>query len=176
MTRIRHWLLIAVMCFAGTGVTAQTTASLADSQIAHVYYTGRQVDIAAANLALRRSANNAVRAFANATLRDYTAASKTAASPLAKLNINPQDNTISQSLAGTGAEHVQDLSQLSGAAFDKAYAQNELAYHVFLTGALETTLIPSAQNSEVRSLLQSGLALFEQHRSDAAHLASQLMK
>jgi putative membrane protein len=63
---------------------------------------------------------------------------------------------------------------LSGAAFDKAYAQNELAYHVFVTGALETRLIPSAQNSQVKSLLQSGRALFEQHHSDAVQLVSLL--
>jgi putative membrane protein len=94
-------------------------------------------------------------------------------SSLARLNINPQDNPISQTVAGAGAEHAQDLSKLSGAAFDKAYAQNELAYHIFVTGVLETTLIPSAQNSQVKSLLQSGLALFERHRSDAAQLASQ---
>jgi putative membrane protein len=91
----------------------------------------------------RKSANNAVKAFANAVLRDYTAANKLTASSLAKLNINLQDNAVSQSLAGAGAEHAQDLSKLSGAAFDKAYAQSELAYHVFVTGALETTLIPS---------------------------------
>jgi putative membrane protein len=162
------------MCFAGTSVAAKNIASLTDSEIAHFYYTARQVDIAAANLALRHSANDAVRAFANAMLRDYTAANETATSSLAKLNINPQDNTLSQSLAGAGAEHAQDLSNLSGTAFDKAYAQNELAYHVFVTGALETTLIPSAQNRQLKSLLQSGLALFEQHRSAAAELASQL--
>jgi putative membrane protein len=88
--------------------------------------------------------------------------------------IYPQDNAFSQSLAGAGAEHSQDLAKLSGTAFDRAYAQNELAYHVFVTGALETTLIPSAQNSQVKSLLQNGLALFEQPRNEAAQLASQL--
>ena len=174
MIRIWYWLVIAVMCFAGTSVAAKNTANLTDSEIAHVYYTARQVDIAAANLALRHSANDAVRAFANAMLRDYTAANETATSSLAKGNINPQDNALSQSLAGAGAEHAQDLSKLSGAVFDKAYAQNELAYHVFVTGALETTLIPSAQNSQLKSLLQSGLALFEQHRSAAVKLANQL--
>jgi putative membrane protein len=174
MFRIGYWLFIVVMCFAGTSVTAQNTASLTDSQIAHVFFTAGQVDISAANLALNHSSNPAVRAFANAVLRDYTAANKTAISSLAKLNINAQDNAISQSLAGAGIEHAQDLSKLSGAAFDKAYAQNELAYHVFVTGALETTLIPSAQNSQVKSLLQSGLASFERHHRDAAQLAIQL--
>jgi putative membrane protein len=160
------------MCFAGTSVTAQNTANLTDSQIAHVFFTAGQVDIAAANLALKYSSNPAVRAFAAAALTDYTAANKTALSSLANLNINPQDNPISQSVAGAGAERAQDLSKLSGAAFDNAYAQNELAYHLFVTGALETTLIPSAQNSQVKRVLQSGLALFEQHQLDAAQLAS----
>jgi putative membrane protein len=174
MSRNRYWLFIVVMCFAETSVMAQNTASLTDSQIAHVFCTARQVDIVAANLALRHSSDNAVRTFANATLRDYKAANKMALSSLAKLNINPQDNAISQSLAGAGAEHAQDLSKLSGAAFDKAYAQNELAYHVFVTGALETTLIPSAHNSQAKSLLQSGLALFKQHHSNAVQLVSRL--
>ena len=68
MFRIRYWLFIVVMCFAGTSVTAQNTASLTNSQIAHIVYTAEQVDIAAANLALKNSSNNAVKAFANATL------------------------------------------------------------------------------------------------------------
>jgi putative membrane protein len=173
MIRIRYWLLIAVTCFAGTSVTAQNTASLTDSEIANVYYTAVQVDIAAANLALRSSTSSAVRAFATAALTDYTAANKTLLSSLVKLNIEPKDNALSESLSGAGTEHAQDLSKLSGVAFDKAYAQNELAYHVFVTGALETTLIPSAQNSQVKSLLQSGLALFEDRRSEAVELASQ---
>jgi len=74
----------------------------------------------------------------------------------------------------SSSEHAQDLSKLSGTAFDNAYPQNELAYHVFVTGALETTLVPSAQNSRVKSLLQRKLALFEQHHSDAAQVLSQL--
>jgi predicted outer membrane protein len=76
MIRTRYWLVIAAMICAGTSVSAQNTANLTDSQIAHVYTTAELVDIAAANLALRHSANNAVRAFAGATLRDYTAANK----------------------------------------------------------------------------------------------------
>ena len=51
------------------------------------------------------------------------------------------DNDLSQSLAGVAAEQWKELSKLSGAAFDKAYAENEVAYYVTVIGALETTLI-----------------------------------
>lgn len=42
----------------------------------------------------------------------------------------PEDNDTSQSLADAAAEKLQELSKLSGAAFDRAYAQNEAAYHL----------------------------------------------
>jgi putative membrane protein len=152
------------MCLPSTTVTAQDAEILTDSQIIHIVYTAGQIDTAAANLALKNSSNNVVRDFANVTLRDYAAAYTVAASLIAKLNINPQDNAISRSLAGAAAEHAQRLSKLSGGDFDKAYIQNELAFYVFISGALEVTLIPSAQNSEIKSLLQNELALIRHYQ------------
>jgi putative membrane protein len=173
MFRARTWLFAAVMSSAATSVPAQNPTSLTDAEIAHIVYIAGQIEIEYANLALNKSSTASVRAFASATLSDHTAANKAALSSLAASNINPQDNPISQSLAGAGTEHSQQLSQLSGAAFDKAYAENELAYHVLITGALETRLIPSTQNGQVKSLLQSELALFKQHQKDATQLVSQ---
>jgi putative membrane protein len=57
--------------------------------------------------------------------------------------------------------------------FDRAYAQNELAFHILITGALEAKLIPSTQNGPVKNLLQNELALFKQHQDDATQLKSQ---
>ena len=66
------------------------------------------------------------------------------------------------------------LSALSGTAFDQAYAANEAAYHKAVNGALKTTLIPSASNSELKSLLETGLALFGEHQAHAEGLAASL--
>ena len=68
----------------------------------------------------------------------------------------------------------EELSTLSGAAFDMAYAENEVAYHQTVNGALEKTLIPSAQNEELKSLLQTGLKLFTEHEKHAENLVSEL--
>ena len=156
------------------GAPAQNPTSLTDAQVADVAHVASQVDITTAKLALEKSSNLSVRAFASATLNDYTAADASALSSFARWNINPQDNPISQSVSGTESEHAQHLSQLSGAAFDEAYAQNELAYHVFITGAMEITLIPATQNPQVKSLLQGELSLYEKHLQEARALVSQL--
>jgi putative membrane protein len=174
MFRLGSSLFIAALCFAGASAMAQTTADLTDPQIAHIAYTAEQIDIAAADLAQKKTSNNGVKAFANETLRDHTAVNQKALASLDKLKMKPEDNDLSQSLAGVAAEQWKELSKLSGAAFDKAYAENEVAYYVTVIGALETTLIPSIKNGELKSLLETRLTLFKDHQKRAERLVSQL--
>ena len=71
-------------------------------------------------------------------------------------------------------ETKQRLSSLQGAAFDHAYAANEAAFHNTVNGALKSVLIPSADNGELKSLLETGLTLFGEHQKHAEHLAAGL--
>ena len=93
---------------------------------------------------------------------------------LDKLKVKPEDNDPSKSLTAAAANKWEELSKLSGSAFDRAYAENEVAYYLTVNGALETTLIPSAQNGELKNLLETGLTLFKDHEKRAEHLASTL--
>ena len=66
------------------------------------------------------------------------------------------------------------MAKLTGPAFDKAFVDNEVAYHKTVNGALESTLIPSASNGELKTLLRTGLKIFTAHLEHAEHLASTL--
>ena len=107
-------------------------------------------------------------------VRDHEAVNKQALALLDKLKVKPEDNGTSKSLAAAASKKREELSKLSGAAFDMAYAENEVAYHQTVNGALEKTLIPSAQNEELKSLLQTGLKLFTEHEKHAENLVSEL--
>jgi putative membrane protein len=63
---------------------------------------------------------------------------------------------------------------LRGPAFDRAYIQNEVAFHRTVNGALQTTLIPGARNAELKSLLETGLSLFQEHQKHAEELEKNL--
>ena len=65
-----------------------------------------------------------------------------------------------------------ELSKLNGAAFDKAYIDNEVAYHKTVNDALQNTLIPSASNQELKDLLTTGLKIFQGHEHHAEHVAA----
>jgi putative membrane protein len=143
-----------------------------DPQIAHIAYTAGVIDITAAKQAKSKSKNKEVLSFADDMLRDHEAVNKQALDLVKKLNVTPEDNDTSRSLSKAAADKQTELAKLDGAAYDKAYIQNEVAYHKTVNGALETTLIPSANNAELKSLLQTGLKIFQGHQQHAEHAAA----
>jgi putative membrane protein len=156
-----------------TGVAAQP-AKPNDAQIAHIAYTAGEIDITAAHQALRKSRNREVREFAQDMVRDHTAVNKQALALVKKLQVTPQDNPTSEALLKQAADERRKLAQLNGRTFDRAYAQNEVVYHQTVNKALETTLIPSASNPELKNLLETGLKIFEGHEQHAEQVAADL--
>jgi putative membrane protein len=155
-------------------MAAAQSAKPTDPQIAHIAYTAGELDVQAAKIALDKSKNKDVRAFAEDMVRDHTAVNKQAFELVKKLKVTPEDNDTSKSLAKAAADKRAELSKLSGGAFDKAYVDNEVAYHKTVNGALQATLIPSASNAELKDLLQTGLKIFQGHQQHAEHLAGAL--
>jgi putative membrane protein len=107
-------------------------------------------------------------------VRDHEAVNKQALDLVKKLNVKPEDNDTSKTLSKNAADKLAELGKLKGAQFDKAYVANEVAYHKAVDSALETTLIPNANNAELKSLLQTGLKIFQGHEQHAEHVAAGL--
>lgn len=169
--------LIAVFgtaALAFTSSLAMAADKPTDPQIAHIAYSAGAIDIEAAKLALSKTTNPEVKAFAESMQKDHAAVNEMALALVKKLNVTPEDNATSQSLAKAGEEERAKLHKLQGADFDKAYIDNEVAYHKQVNGSLETLLIPSAQNAELKGLLETGLKLFQGHEQHAEHVAASL--
>jgi putative membrane protein len=171
---VRLSAAIAAICLLSGAAFAQGTAKPTDPQIAHIAYTAGQLDIEAAKQALKKSKSKEVRAFANDMVRDHTAVNKQALALVKKLKVTPEDNDTSRALTKQADAKRAELAKLKGRAFDKAYVDNEVAYHKTVNGALESTLIPSANNAELKSLLETGLKIFQGHEQHAEHVASEL--
>lgn len=168
----RHFrtALAAVFLLGGASFAAAADKPT-DPQIAHIAYTAGVVDIEAAKQAVEKSKNPDVVAFANDMLRDHEAVNSQALDLVKKLGVTPEDNDTSKAIAKAGEDKRAELAKLDGAAFDKAYIDNEVAYHKTVNGALETLLIPSAGNAELKELLETGLKIFQGHQQHAEHVA-----
>jgi putative membrane protein len=169
----RVFVALAALLMATAFAEAQG-AKPTDPQIAHIAYTAGVIDIKAAQLALKKSKNRNVIAFAKDMVRDHGAVNQKALGLVKKLNVTPEDNDTSKSLVQKADEERAKLSKLRGSEFDKAYAANEVAYHKTVNGALENLLIPSASNPELKDLLSTGLKIFQGHQEHAEHLVEML--
>ena len=171
MTRTAFLLASALLLGSAPAIAADAPT---DPQIAHIAYTAGTIDVDAAKQALAKSRTSAVRSFAQEMIRDHQAVNAKALALVKKLHVTPQDNPTSQALTKGAADERAKLAKLRGAAFDRAYVDNEVAYHKTVNGALESTLIPSAKNGELKSLLETGLTLFREHLAHAEHVAKAL--
>ena len=171
MTRIAIFLAAAAALAIGAPAEA---AGPTDPQIAHIAYTAGNLDVEAAKQALKMSHNSAVRAFAQEMVRDHQAVNAKALALVKKLKVTPEANATSTGLTNAAAAERAKLNKLKGAAFDREYVANEVAFHKTVNGALASTLIPSAHNAELKSLLETGLTLFKEHQMHAEQLAAKL--
>jgi len=137
-----------------TGAAPAAAHSLGDPQIAHVAVTANSIDSATGAAAASKARNAQVRDFARQMVRDHGAVNKQAVALAQRLNVTPADNDVSRAMQQGAEEARTQLASRTGADFDRAYIQHEVEYHQAVLNALDGTLIPQAQNAELKALLQ----------------------
>jgi putative membrane protein len=156
------------------GAASAWAQAVNDAQIASIVVTANQVDIDAGKLAQANATNADVKKFGAQMVTDHTGVNKSAAALAKKLNLTPEDNPTSQSLKSGGEKNLASLKSLKGAAFDKAYIDQEVTYHQQVLDALDKTLIPNAKNEELKALLVKTRPAFVAHLEHAKHIQSTL--
>jgi len=170
---LKTLMIAGVLSGVAAGASAQAPN---DAQIAAIVVTANQVDIDAGKLAESKASNAQVKAFGKQMVTDHTGVNKQATDLVTKLGVKPEDNPTAQSLKSGGADNVKQLTQLKGAAFDKAYVDHEIAYHQQVLDAVDKTLIPSAKNEELKALLVKVRPAFVAHLQHAKQLQTSLGK
>ena len=153
---------------------AQTTGAVSDGQILHIAKTANDADIEGGNLAQTKGQNEDVKAFANLMISDHTAANQAGMQAAQAGGISAQDNPTSQQLMADHQAATQRLQSLSGAEFDKAYIAHEVDVHQKVLNALDQTLLPSAQNPELKNVLTQVRATVEAHLTRARDIQGKL--
>ncbi|MBW3630333.1 MAG: DUF4142 domain-containing protein [Gemmatimonadetes bacterium] len=154
--------------------SAASSTAMSDADIAAIVVAANGIDVQMGELALSRSVHTEVRKFAQQMITDHNAVNQAAVALVTRLGVTPTENGTSTSLRA-GAEQTRvRLSGLSGAAFDRAYVDNEVAYHQTVLNALDNALVPNARNAELRSTLVGVRPAFVAHLQHAQHLQSSL--
>lgn len=164
-----------VMLLLSTAATkAQNTQQLTDPEIASVAVTANQIDVDYALIAEKRSHDAEILRFAKTMKDDHTAVINMAVNLAKKLGVTPKTNSMTQSLLDGAKKEKALLNSKSGKAFNKAYIDNEVAYHEAVINAVENVLIPQAQNAELKGLLEKVLPTLKIHLEHAKMVQKEL--
>jgi len=167
MKNMKTLAVLVVLCsvlFIAPGVAQK---KLTDPEIASVAVTANTIDVAYAEIAKKTSTNEQVKKFAETMIADHNAVIKQATDLVTKLGVTPKDNDVSKKLSGDAEKKKTELKGKTGAAFDKAYIENEVAYHKAVIATVEGTLVPDAQNAALKQLLQNILPALKTHLAHA---------
>jgi putative membrane protein len=163
-----------MLAAAGASAADESAQGLNDAQIAAIVVVANQVDIDAGKLAKSKSSNPDVKEFAQLMITDHSGVNKQATNLVNKLHVTPQENPTSRSLKKSGERTIAKLKGLKGTAFDKAYITHEVAYHKQVIDAVNNTLIPNAQNKELKALLIKVRPALVAHLEHAKRLQASL--
>jgi putative membrane protein len=153
---------------------SQGSQKLSDPEVAHVAVSANQIDISSGELAKVKSKNPEVVKFAETMIRDHKAVNEQASALAKKLGVTPKENAVSKQLLSDAEKTKKSLRAKSGSNFDKAYIDNEVAYHKAVISAVEGLLIPETENAELKALLQNILPALQAHLQHAEMLQKQL--
>lgn len=164
----------AALTEAPTEMADAPAPAVTDAQIADIVLTANRVDVEAGELASETSTNPEVVAFAERMVTDHMGVNDAATELATRLGVTPEPSPVSADLAQGGEDNLAALRGLSGAEFDRAYIDHEVAYHQAVLDALDSTLIPSAQNAELEALLVSVRPAFVAHLEHAQEIQGTL--
>lgn len=172
--KVTHIAALAAALTLPAGTASAQTVT--DPQIAAIVVTANQVDIDAGKLAAAQGSSPEVKKFGEQMVADHSGVNKSAVELVTKLKVKPEENATSKALKAGGDKNLANLKSLKGAAFDKAYVDNEVAYHQQVLDAVDKTLIPSASDAELKALLVKVRPAFVAHLEHAKHIQSTLAK
>ena len=166
-------LLLAVAVELSARSSPTNEAALDDPTIVAIFDAANTADIETGLLAAERGHSKEVRAFGEMLARDHKQVRQTGRDLATKLGVTPtppQDDAA----AKAHAQAIKTLRSKSGAEFDRAFLQHEVAFHKSVIDAVKSTLLPAIHNEELRALVVKVAPAFEAHMLAAQGLQNQL--
>jgi putative membrane protein len=152
----------------GTG--APVAGEMSDANIAAVASASNQGEIQSSNVALQKGENAQVKQFAQRMVDDHTRMEQEMSQLLQSKGVTPQDNAQSTQMKQAAQSAIQQMEGMTGRQLDSAYVAFQVQAHQATLQALETMLIPNAQDPQVKALLEKARPAVAQHLADAQKL------
>ena len=156
-----------------TAAAVTPAPALTDPNIVYILDNENKLDSTGGAIAATKGTSSEIRDFAKRMMRDHHQIRQRGQDLAKKLGVTP----TAPANDGSQAEYDRTLSLLNGAAkgrdFDKAYIDNEVAYHKALLETA-TAAMNAAQNAELKNFIQKAAPTVQAHLDMAESIQGKL--
>lgn len=163
-----YTIAVPVLTAAPTTLdTVRTPApALDDATIVAIFDAANTADIETGDLAAKKGHSQQVRDLGRSFATAHRAVRQKGRDLAKQLGITPtppaNDNSAQQQ-----AKVMAELRAKSGADFDRAYLEHEVAFHQAVIDAVTHTLLPAIQNQELKKFVSDVAPAFQAHLAEA---------
>jgi putative membrane protein len=131
-------------------------------------------EIQLSTLASKKASSASVKQIAKKLAADHTKNRQEVRSLAQKLNVNLTSSQGGSVTAADSAAMPADLQEKSGRDFDKAFVQHEIDDHQSNIEKIESQILPSLQNEQIKTYLQKTVSEMQAHLSSLKQVQQQL--
>ncbi|SAK85843.1 hypothetical protein AWB75_05750 [Caballeronia catudaia] len=166
---MKNACIVAVLLFLALTRLAQAQERLSDEQMLGVVFVANQAEMAAGNLALRKTRSYSLQVFARRIVSEHAQVNQEIATLTQRVGTQPQRSATSDALTKQSAADLADLDDASTYDFDEAYLDREVLFLQKLVITVDG-YIRTARNADVRTLLIRSRPSFIFHLDQAHRL------
>jgi len=141
-----------------------------DAAIVGIFDIANTWDIETGALAATKATRQDVKDFGAMLARDHKIVQDSGRALATKLKVTPIPVATDFPLKVQHEEAMKKLQGLSGAAFDQAFLEHEVAYHNAVIDAVNKSLLPAIKSVELKTLVQKIAPAFVAHQVAAEQL------
>ena len=160
-------LAVPVILFAQAKPSAP---AIDDPAIVGIFDIANTWDIATGSLASTKGASKEVRDFGAMLARDHKIVQDSGRALAAKLKVTPTPVPADFALKVQHEATMKKLEGLSGAAFDQAFLEHEVAYHKAVIDAVNKSFLPAIKSVELKAFVTKIAPAFVAHQVAAEQL------
>ena len=169
--RMTRFAIAALMAALPLVATAQGgKPKLDDAAIVGIFDAANTWDISTGAAAAKRGTRADVQAFGQQLASDHKAVRQQGRDLAKKLGVTPTPVAKDFALLNDYNSTMKKLGGLSGAEFDKAFLEHEIAYHKAVIDAVTTQFLPTIQNAELKAFVTKIAPAFQAHLKMAENL------
>jgi putative membrane protein len=139
------------------------SAALTDGQIMQILATVDEGEIQQAQVALTKSSNTQVRAFADMMVGQHTTAKQQGQSLSAQTKVDPAPSPVANKLQSDAGKTLDKLNGADPSDFDKMYVKAQIKQHKDVLDLINDKLMPAAKDPMLKQQLTATQSMVQHH-------------